>query len=199
MSEQKTDTPHNGSKAESKGCCLANLGAASEINARVQADLDRALSDKVLAYADQGAVLARDFEAAVDLSLPLPSEIDQALNRVQVRVATSEQEIEHLLSLDRVGDIAVSGMYLNQLLDRGASGAEERATLKRGLLFLKHKMYPQAAEWWTLNRPPANEKTKSRSYLLLTLLLVLTLRLAGDDSLAAAALEEADRCKNSLG
>ena len=194
MSEDRQDTPHDLQNVETDAVRprLARAPAGVEAEARIRADLDRVWSDGLLAHTDAGAVLARDLEAAANLALPLPSEIDEALSRVEVKVATTQQEIEQLLSLDRVGDIAIEGMRLNELLDRGANGVEERAILRRGLLFLKRRMYVEASEWWILNRPKG-DNTNSRLYLLLTLLLALTYRLSGDEALAQAAIEEANK------
>ncbi|HXU32557.1 MAG TPA: hypothetical protein VN851_18475 [Thermoanaerobaculia bacterium] len=185
MSETGPDIPHapRKSEAEEKKPGLAR-------DARILADLDRAWSDQLLARVDAGAALARDLEASSLLSLPLPSEINQTLSRVEARIAFSAQEIDQLLSIDRIGEIAVEGMRLNELLDRGASGIEQRAMLKRGLLFLQRKMYTEAAEWWTLHRPAADLES-DRAHLLLTLLLALTHRLSGNEVAARSALQDA--------
>lgn len=157
---------------------------------RMRADLDRVWADGLLAQADSGSALARDLTAMADLHLPLPAEIDRALGRVEAEAGISEQKIEEMLSLDRMGDITVAGMRLNELLDRSGAGAQEREMLRRGLVFLKRQMYAEAAEWWTLHCP-ASEGANSRLFLLLTLLLALTHRLSGNERLAAAALERA--------
>lgn len=155
---------------------------------KIRGDLDRLLTENLLAHADSGEAFARDL-ATANLSLPPPSEIDQALNRLQSQ-EPSQEEVAQLLALDNIGDISVDGMRLNELLDSGISGAEERKMLRHGMLFLKRKMYREAADWWRLNRPE-DELLNGRLHLLLTLFLVLTYKLAGDEAAAESALSEA--------
>lgn len=164
------------------------LGRIGTDEQKIRGDLDRLLTENLLAHADSGEAFALDL-AAANLSLPSPSEIDQALNRLQSQ-EPSQEEVAQLLSLDNVGDITVDGMRLNELLNSGITGAEERKMLRRGTLFLKRKMYREAAEWWRLNRPE-DELLNGRLHLLLTLFLVLTYKLAGDEAAAQAALNEA--------
>jgi hypothetical protein len=155
----------------------------------MQADLDRIWTDGLLARVDTGSTLARDLQSMADLHLPLPAEIDLALSRIEAEAGISEQKIEEMLSLDRVGDITVEGLRLNELLDRSGTGAGEQEMLRRGLVFLKRKMYAEAAEWWTLHCP-SSDGVNHRQYLLLTLLLALTHRLSGNEPLAAEALDQ---------
>ena len=157
---------------------------------RMRADLHRVWADGLLSQVDAGSALARDFQAMAELHLPLPAEIDQALGRVEAEAGISAEKIEEMLSLDRVGDITVAGLRLNELLDRSGEGVREREMLRRGLMFLKRQRYAEAAEWWSLHRPASVELNR-RLYLLLTLLLALTHRLSGNESAAAAALERA--------
>lgn len=164
------------------------LGRLGTDEQKIRGDMDRLLTETLLAHADSGEAFALDL-AAANLSLPSPSELDQALNRLQSQ-EPSQEEVAQLLSLDNVGDITVDGMRLNELLDSGITGTEERKMLRRGMLFLKRKMYREAAEWWRLNRPE-DELLNGRLHLLLTLFLVLTYKLAGDEATAQAALNEA--------
>lgn len=159
---------------------------------RIRGDLDRMFSESMLAQADPGEELTRAL-SAVDLSLPSPSEIDRALNRLQ-SPEPSQEEVAQLLALDNIGDIAVEGMRLNELLDSSVLGADERKMLRHGVLFLKRKMYREAAEWWRLNRPE-DGPVSGRLHLLLTLFLVLTYKLAGDEAAAHSALGEARRSR----
>jgi hypothetical protein len=192
MSENGSGIPRNVRDTEAEEPRPGPARApAGETDARILSDLDRVWSDQLLARTDAGAALVRDLEASAILSLPLPSEIDQALSRTEAGAAISAQEIDQLLSIDRIGDIAVEGLRLNELLDRGTAGVEQRAMLKRGLLFLQRRMYAEAADWWMLHR--AADLANSRSHLLLTLLLALTHRLSGDEVAAQAALQDAKK------
>jgi hypothetical protein len=153
--------------------------------AKIRGDLDRLFTEKAMARADSGEALARDM-ATAGLSLPSLADIDRALQTEE----PAEKDYAQLLALDDVDALSVDGMRLNELLDRGISGGEERQMVKRGLLFLKRRMYPEAAEWWLLNRPE-DEIVNGRLHLLLTLFLVLTYKLAGDEAAAQVALGQA--------
>jgi hypothetical protein len=153
--------------------------------AKIRGDLDRLFTEKAMARADTGEALMRDM-AAASVSLPSLMDIDRAL----LTDEPSEKEYDRLLALDDVNALNVDGVRLNELLDRGVTGGEERKMVKRGLEFLKRRMYSEAAEWWLLNRPE-DEVMNGRLHLLLSLFLVLTHKLAGDEAAAQAALGEA--------
>jgi hypothetical protein len=193
MSENEPQiTGHDGhtdadaSSVEAPRPALARGYVDKENETKIRADLDRVFTEHLLAQTDVGESLARDL-AAADMTLPTLSEIDQVFNLMQVEAVPSSKEIERLLSLDSIGDITIEGMRLNELLDSGITSLEERKMLKRGILFLKRKMYPEAAEWWLLNRPE-DDLTESRFHLLLTLFLALTYKLSGDDEAANSTL-----------
>lgn len=190
---QATDTYEDAAadapSAESSRSSMARVSVDEENAARIRADLDRVFTENLLGQTDVGEALAKDM-AVANLSLPAPSEIDQVFNRLQVEAVPSRKEIEQLLSLDQIGDIAVEGMRLNELLDNGITGAEERKMIKRGIIFLKRKKYAEAAEWWLLNRPE-DDLTNSRLHLLLTLFLTLTYKLSGNEMAANSSLLQA--------
>jgi hypothetical protein len=167
---------------------LDRLTVAKDNEARIQADLDRVLQEKLLARTDVGDALAKDL-AAANMSLPTLSEIDQVLARLQTPEPTAA-EIERFLALDNIGDISLDGMRLNELLDKGATGITEQKMLRRGTLFLRREMYREAAEWWLLHRPH-DELADSRLYLLMTLFLALTYKLSDQEEKFQAALAEA--------
>lgn len=181
----KDDKPAPEAADEAARPALDRLGTDEQ---KIRGDLDRLLTESLLAHADSGEAFALDL-AAANLSLPSPSELDHALNHLQSQ-EPSQEEVAKLLSLDNVGDITVDGMRLNELLDGSITGAEERKMLRHGMLFLKRKMYREAAEWWRLNRPE-DELLNGRLHLLLTLFLVLTYKLAGEEAAAQATLNEA--------
>jgi len=153
---------------------------------RFDLSLDRALSDRMLAEADSGSELAKSLELGVNLILPTSSEIDRVLEPERTAIP-SDREIAEVILNGGLKEIALEGMSLNSLLDRGGGSFEERAILKRGMLFVSHRKYAEAAEWWTLNRP-RESKIDPRFYTLSTLLLALTYQLAGQTQLAEAAI-----------
>jgi len=173
------------------------LGLARLEEGRLQADLERALTDKLLAQGDLGSALVQHFEDGAKLMLPTLNDIDRTLMRAERPVYQSPQELESLLSLDMIGDISVEGMRLNELLDSGSASVQERSILKRGLVFLRRKMYVEAAEWWTLNRPK-DALTNPRFYCLATLLLAFTYQLSGQAALAQGAIQEAIQARKLI-
>ncbi len=114
------------------------------------------------------------------------AEIDAPPASAGAPAQESLRQIEALLSLDGVGDLAQEGSRLNELLDRGAATLEERKILRRGMLFLRRRMYREAEEWWLLNQPPE----KNSFFILLQLLQVLTCKLAGNENRAAMLLAQ---------
>jgi hypothetical protein len=154
----------------------------------LQADLDRMVTDKLMAQVDSGTTLARDLESTMALSLPTFDDIESIINKGVS--APDSTQVGELFDLDMLGDITVKGVRLNELLDGDGASIQERGILQRGLLFLRRRMYPEAAEWWTLNRPK-DHIVNARFHCLLTLLLALTYEWAGDPKRAQAAKEEA--------
>jgi hypothetical protein len=165
----------------------AKYAIARDGERRLQADLESAIADKLMAQTDAGAEIARELDLNARLSLPTPGDIERAIQGAAPPQHESLQQIETLLSIDSVEDLAVEGGRLNQLLERGAATIEERNVLARGMLFLRHKKYPEAIEWWTLH---AQTDRSSPFDLLLQLLVVVTYRLAGDERRAASLLAE---------
>ncbi|MEO8699999.1 MAG: hypothetical protein ABI867_08140 [Kofleriaceae bacterium] len=135
--------------------------------------LMRIETESLLARSDAGIedLLARD------LAGPLaPTELRDALVRVDERLDPSVADLENALSLD--AGIALDGITLSELVDgRG----DDMKIVKRGLVFLKNKRYREAVEWFTLHRENASE----RFALLLLLMEGFTHRLAGDHRRAA--------------
>ena len=181
---------------DSTGAERPGLARADTLS-RIDSDLDRVISDQLLARADMGDALARDFEASMSMMLPSPSDIDRALLQASDMAPSAPQEIESLLSLDRVGDVAVEGLQLNDLLQREGLSIHERTTLNKGLLFLRRKLYSEAADWWTLNRPK-DALADPRAYCVLSIMLAFTYHLSGQTDLAKAAAQEAHQARKLI-
>ncbi len=172
-------------------------GLARSDDRRLQADLDRALTDKLLARSDSAEAFVREFEANTSLQLPTLADIDRTMARVESPTSESNPSLESLLSLDSVGDVAVEGIKLNELLNQGDITLQQRAAVKRGLLFLRRRLYAEAAEWFLINRPDDAASDPS-FYCVATLLLAFTYRLSGQTSQAQDALQEAVRVRKFI-
>ncbi len=138
--------------------------------------LSRDVTENLLARADHGLedLLARD------LAGPLaPSELRDALVRIDERSDPSVADFENSLARDAA--IALDGISLAELVDlRG----DDMKIVKRGLTLLKNRRWPEAVEWFTLNRE-ALDPARDRLQLLLLLMEAFTWRLAGDHRRAA--------------
>lgn len=153
----------------------------------MQVDLETVLNDKIMARSDAGAAIARDFDLNAKLMLPSMADIERSTKAAEAPMHELLQEIEQLLALDKIGDLAKEGNRLNELLDRGAASIEERTILRRGTLFLRRAMYTEAEEWWLLNSP---KDTTSSFYVLVQLLLAISCRLSGNEARAHALLAQ---------
>ena len=98
-----------------------------------------------MAVADVGAAVAHDFEAEASLALATLTDIDRALDAAGEHAAGTQQEMERLLAIETLSDLAAEGQRLNDLLDRGGISIDERSILKRGLLFMGRGMHREAA------------------------------------------------------
>jgi hypothetical protein len=162
-------------------------GLARAAEAGLQRDLDAMFADRFMARSDAGNAIALDLDASAGLALPTLGDIQLFSANNDAPMYQSLQQIEALLSLTKISDLADEGSRLNNLLDQGATTIEERTILRRGMLFLRRRMYREASDWWMLNLP----QNKSAPFaLLLQLLQVITLRLQGDDGRAAALLSD---------
>ena len=165
----------------------ARPGLARGPGAGAQIDLEAVVADRLMARSDAGAAIALDLEMSAGVDLPRVADIAGVEGTEGALAHESLRQIEALLSLDRIGELAEEGSRLNQLLDRDGATLGERKILRRGMLFLRRGMYREAEEWWTLNQPP---DANAPFHLLIQLLQVLTCKLAGNESRAATLLAQ---------
>lgn len=117
---------------------------------------------------------------ARDLAGPLsPGDLRDALVRVDARTDPTVAELEGSLTLDSA--LALDGITLADLVDKNG---DDMKIIKRGLTFLRKRMFAEALEWWSLHRDKL-EPSKERLALLLLLMEGFTHRLAGDHRKAA--------------
>jgi hypothetical protein len=151
--------------------------------ARAPSDADRLMrieTEALLARSDAGIedLLARDLAGPLS-----PTDLRDALVRVDERLDPSVADLENSLALD--AGIALDGITLSELVDgRG----DDMKIVKRGLVFLKNKRYREALEWWSLHREKL-DPARERFGLLLLLMEAFTHRLAGDHRRAAEVRE----------
>ena len=117
---------------------------------------------------------------ARDLAGPLsPGDLRDALVRVDARTDPTVAELEGSLTLDSA--LALDGISLAELVDKSG---DDMKIIKRGLTFLRKRMFAEALEWWSLHREKLSP-SQDRLALLLLLMEGFTHRLAGDHRKAA--------------
>jgi hypothetical protein len=148
----------------------------------VQQDLQRIRAESRLARNDAANELMRALDAALAEPLAL-SEIAGSLDRLEGQALPSFAELEGLLAAPETSGLSMERDLLAELFK---DGGEAQAILKKGLVFLKHRRYPEALEWWGLHRQGLDAST-SRLSLLMLVMETLTHLWSGHPDRAAAA------------
>jgi hypothetical protein len=161
----------------------ANLvsDTSGALDRAVQDDLQRIRAESLLARQDSVQELTRALEAAAAEPLVL-SEITGGLDRLEGQAVPSFTELETLLAAPETSDLGIERNLLSELL---GEGGEAQHVLKKGIVFLKHRRFEDAIEWWTLNRQGL-DPTQSRLSLLLLVMETLTHLWSGHPERAAA-------------
>jgi hypothetical protein len=154
----------------------------------VQQDLERIRTESLLALQDSAQELTRALDASLALPLAL-CELKEGLDRLEAPGLPSFSELEALMSSPESGALA---MERNLLADLMRDGGETQTILKKGLVFLKHRRFSEALEWWSLNRQSL-DPSSSRLSLLLLVMETLTHLWAGQPDKAAAVREQVRR------
>jgi hypothetical protein len=162
-----------------QGDLVADPSAA--IERAVEQDLQRIRAEYLLARNDSANELARDLDAAATEPLTL-GEITGSLDRLEGAVLPSWSELEGLLAAPETAGLSMERSLLADLIKDGGDSVR---IIKKGLVFLKHRRYPEALEWWTLNRQGL-DPTTSRLSLLLLVMETLTHLWSGHPERAAA-------------
>jgi hypothetical protein len=147
----------------------------------VQQDLQRIRAESLLARQDSAQELTRSLDASLAEPLVL-NEISMGLDRLEARSVPSFSELEGLLAAPETSGLTMERNLLAELM---RDGGETQSILKKGLVFLKHRRYPEALEWWTLHRQGL-DRASSRLALLLLVMETLTHIWSGDLERAAA-------------
>jgi hypothetical protein len=160
----------------------ANLSAEASgaLDRAVQQDLQRIRAEARLARQDSAQELTRALDASLAQPLAL-NEISQGLDRLEGQALPSFAELEGLLAAPETTGLTMERNLLAELIKEGG---EAQSILKKGLVFLKHRRYPEALEWWTLHRQGL-DPTTSRLTLLLLVMETLTHLWSGHPERAA--------------
>jgi hypothetical protein len=161
----------------------ANLvaDASGMLDRAVQQDLQRIRAESLLARQDSAQELTRALDASLAEPLVL-NEIAMWLDRPGAQAVPTFSELEGLLAAPETSGLTMERSLLAELMK---DGGETQSILKKGLVFLKHRRYPEALEWWTLHRQSLDQST-SRLALLLLVMETLTHIWSGNLERAAA-------------
>jgi hypothetical protein len=154
--------------------------ASGAIDRAVQQDLERIRAESLLARQDSAQELTRALDASLAEPLAL-SELNAGLDRLESPGLPSFSELEALMAAPESSGLS---MERNLLADLIRDGGETQAILKKGLVFVKHRRFAEANEWWALNRQNL-DPSSSRLSLLLLVMETLTHLWAGQPDRAA--------------
>ncbi len=162
----------------------ANLIAdtSASLDRIVQQDLQRIRAESLLARQDSAQELTRALDASLAEPLAL-NEITRSLDRLEGQALPSFSELEGLLAAPEMTALTLERNLLAELIRDGGS---TQSILKKGLVFLKHRRFPEALEWWSLNRQGL-DPVSSRLALLLLVMETLTHLWSGHPERAAVA------------
>ena len=137
----------------------ANLVADTSgmLDRAVQQDLQRIRAESLLARQDSAQELTRALDASLAEPLSL-NEITSGLDRLEGQALPSFAELESLLAAPEAIGLTLEQNLLAELVKDGVIA---QSILSKGLVFLKHRRYPEALEWWTLQRQGLDQ-TSSR-------------------------------------
>jgi hypothetical protein len=161
------------------------VDTSGELERVVQQDLQRIRAGSLLALNDAASELTRALDAAMAEPLAL-SEIAGSLDRLEGQVLPSFAELEGLLAAPETSGLSMERDLLAELIK---DGGETQAILKKGLVFLKHRRYPEALEWWELHRRGVDTST-SRLSLLMLVMETLTHLWSGHPERAAVVRDQ---------
>ena len=161
----------------------SNLAAdtSGALDRAVQHDLQRIRVESLLARQDSAQELTRALDASLAEPLAL-DEISRGLDRLEGQTVPSFSELEGLLAAPETTGLTMERNLLTELMK---DGGEAQSILRKGLVFLKHRRYPEALEWWSLHRRGLDRES-SRLALLLLVMETLTHLWSGHPEQAAA-------------
>jgi hypothetical protein len=161
----------------------ANLvsDASGGLDRAVQQDLQRIRTESLLARQDSAQELTRALDASLAEPLVL-SEITRGLDKLEGHALPSFSELESLLAAPETTGLSMERDLLADLIK---DGGEAQSILKKGLLFIKHRRYAEALEWWGIHRQGL-DSSSSRLALLLMVMETLTHLWSGHPEKAAS-------------
>lgn len=174
-----TDMPENAARCPNcevpiDTSMLTFSSSKSSLDRAFSASVVRARSESLLERADALDNFSDELEQQ-GLAKLEATELQNAITHIKDEHTASLEELENLLSVSEE-QVALEGIKLSELLE---GKGDDREILQRGLIFLKHRRYAEAVEWWSLNRQRL-DATQQRLQFLLLIMEAFTHNLAGD-------------------
>jgi len=140
-----------------------------DLDRQVQLDLERLRQETKLAHSDAVEFLIQKMDTGEDRA-PDPHELPGLSNELGIT------DIQEILASHQVETPALAGDLVREVFQ---GGGRWRDVVRKGMIFLKHRRYREAAEWWCLQRRELGP-TDQRLDLLFLLLEMFAARLTGD-------------------
>ncbi len=172
LSEKAIKCPN--CKAPKGAEMLSFSGNKAALDKDFSQSLARVMSKSLLEKADALDNFSSEIERITQNSLTT-ADIQEAITHINEVSTPNLVELEKMLSLD-AQHVTLEGIKLSELLD---GKADDKDILRKGLLFLKHRKYAEAVEWWTINRQKL-DTSRQRLQFVLLIMEAFTYILSGD-------------------
>jgi hypothetical protein len=153
---------------------LSTTTGGSLLDRVVSNQLARSISSSLLERVDNLNNLANEIERRSVNKLTI-NDLQSVINNLDKNYTPRISDLEDMLSL-KPESITLEGIKLSRLLDSSGNDIE---ILKKGIVFLKHRKYDEAVEWWIINRQRL-DSTKQKLHFVLLIMEVFTYTLSGD-------------------
>jgi hypothetical protein len=165
-------------KAPINAGLLSSSNEKSLLDRVVSERLARSISSSLLERADTLSRISDEIERKTINSLTT-NDLQGAITHLKKESTLDLVELEKTLELNP-GNITLEGINLAGLLNGKGNDLE---ILKKGLVFLKHRKYTEAIDWWTLNRQRIDSRQQKLQFILF-IMEAFTYALSGDKAKA---------------
>lgn len=162
-------------RAPSNTGMLSITSKTTSLDREVSNHLARSISASLLERVDNLNNLDYEIERKTINSLTT-KDLADAISNLEGKITFDLDKLEKCLDF-YPEKVALEGFKIAGLLNEKGNDLE---ILKKGLVFLKHKKYAEAVEWWTLNRQRLDTEQQKLQFLLL-IMEVFTYTLACDE------------------
>jgi hypothetical protein len=163
------------------------LQKSNNINSSLDAEINEKLIKKTTSLIKRADSVDKFMESELNsISHLSNNNIQDALHEIMKINEDDLSKLDHLLT-SKSDNLSIKGISLSGLL---SSNTEEGEILKKGVIFLKHRRYSEAIEWWSINRQHISRLNVKFEFLLL-IMESFSYSLKGD-------IENASRINHSI-